>query len=131
MLNKCTFIGNLGADPEIRHTQNSQVTNFNIACTEKWKDQSGQMQERTEWVRLVLWGHLAELAGKYLTKGDRIYVEGRLQTSKWQDKNGGDRYTTEIVVQKMLFLSTKRSSGGSKQQYEPPPESYTGDDVPF
>ena len=114
MINKVILVGNLGRDPEIRYTPSGMaVANFSIATTEKWKDkQSGEMQERTEWHRIVLWGRLAEVANEYLRKGARMYVEGRIQTRQWQDQQGNKRYTTEIVGQNMLMLGG-RGEGGS------------------
>ena len=139
MVNKVILIGNLGADPEIRYTQSgTPVVTFRVATTERWKGQDGQMQEQTEWHSIVAWRRLAEICGEYLAKGSRVFIEGKLQTRKWQDQNGNDRYTTEIVAREMKMLSP-RSGGGSEhgggnQGYgsdpfpEPPP---MGDDVPF
>jgi single-strand DNA-binding protein len=99
-LNKVMLIGNLGADPEVRNTQGGQqVAKIRLATTEKWKDRDGQRQERTEWHNVVLWGPLAEIVERYARKGSRIYVEGKLATSKWVDKSGVERLTTEVVVQ--------------------------------
>ena len=99
MLNKVTLIGNLGADPDVRNTQNGdKVANVSLATTERWKDQSGMQQERTEWHRVVFFGGVANVVENYLRKGSKIYVEGKLQTRKWQDQSGQDRYTTEVVV---------------------------------
>jgi single-strand DNA-binding protein len=138
MINKAIIIGNLGADPEIRYTQSgSQVATFNVATTERWRDQSGTMQESTEWHRIVAWQRLAEICGEYLHKGSRVYIEGRLQTRKWQDQSGNDRYTTEIVAREMKMLDRRESgSGGMGSQdsgtSEPPPYgSSMGEDVPF
>lgn len=104
-LNRCAFIGNLGADPEVRHTQaGDTVASFSIACNESWKDRDGHQQERTEWVRIVAWRKLGETCGQYLSKGRQVYVEGKLQTRKWQDQDGNDKYTTEIVADKVVFL---------------------------
>jgi len=113
-LNKVMLIGNLGNDPEVRYTAGgSAVANVNIATAESWRDkESGQQQERTEWHRIVFFGRLAEIVGEYLKKGSQIYVEGRLQTRKWQDREGQDRYTTEIVASEMQMLGS-RSSGGT------------------
>lgn len=107
-LNKVTLIGNLGADPEARYTPGGNcVANFNIATNERWMNkQNNQWEERTEWHRVVVWGKTAEHCKEYLSKGRTIYVEGRLQTRKWEDKSGQTRYTTEIVAQKVLFLGT-------------------------
>lgn len=99
-INKVILVGNLGQDPEVRYTPSgSAVTSISVATSESWKDKnSGQMQEKTEWHRVVLFGKLAEIAGEYLRKGSQVYLEGKLQTRKWQDQQGQDRYTTEIVV---------------------------------
>lgn len=104
-LNKVMIIGRLGADPELRHTQSNQsVTRMRIATTEVYNDRSGQQQQSTEWHSVVAWGKSAEVAAKYLSKGRQVYIEGRLRTRKWQDKEGRDRYTTEVVAQRVLFL---------------------------
>ena len=105
-VNKVILVGNLGADPETRYTAGgSAVTNVRLATTDAWKDkQSGEQQERTEWHRVVFWGRLAEIAAEYLRKGSQIYVEGRIQTRKWQDKDGQDRWSTEIVGNEMQML---------------------------
>jgi single-strand DNA-binding protein len=111
-VNKVILIGNLGRDPEVRYTPNGlAVANLTIATTESWKDkQSGENQERTEWHRIALYARLAEIAGEYLRKGSKIYLEGRLQTRKWQDKNTGqDRYTTEIIADSLQMLDSKGS----------------------
>src|SRR3990167_3368938 len=115
-VNKVILIGNLGRDPEVRYTPNGlAVANITIATTEAWKDkQSGENQERTEWHRIVMYSRLAEIAGEYLRKGSKIFIEGRLQTRKWQDKNTGqDRYTTEIVADSLQMLDSKGGSGAS------------------
>ena len=131
MINKVILIGNLGADPEIRYTQSgSQVATFNVATTERWKGQDGNMQESTEWHRIVAWSKLAEICGQYLHKGSRVYIEGKLQTRKWQDQSGADRYTTEIVAREMKMLDG-RESGGRDVAPEPGPPTNFGDDVPF
>ncbi len=104
-VNKVILIGNLGADPEVRYTQNSQaVANFRIATTDVWTDREGNKQERTEWHNIVAWGKLGEICGQYLKKGKQIYVEGRIQTRQWEDKEGGKRYTTEVVANIMQML---------------------------
>lgn len=110
-INKVILVGNLGADPEIRYTQSgSAVANLSLATAESWRDRdSGDMQERTEWHRLVMFGRTAEVAQQYLKKGSQIFVEGRLQTRKWQDRDGNDRYTTEIVVNDMQMLGGRQS----------------------
>ena len=104
-LNKVMLIGNLGKDPEIRYTSNgTAVANFSMATAEKFKNKNGEWEEKTEWHNVTLWGRLAEIAGEYLAKGKPVYVEGRLRTRKWQDRDGNDRYTTEIVGEKMQML---------------------------
>ncbi|OGT99527.1 MAG: single-stranded DNA-binding protein [Geobacteraceae bacterium GWB2_52_12] len=139
-LNKVMLIGNLGKDPEVRFTASGQaVASFSLATSEKFKGKSGEMEERTEWHNITLWGKLAEIAGEYLSKGKTVYIEGRLQTRKWQDKSGNDRYTTDIVGDKMQMLSAKgeRSGGGDSSSaqkstaasYEEPP--FQDDDIPF
>ncbi|WP_018151663.1 single-stranded DNA-binding protein [Leeia oryzae] len=114
-LNKVLLIGNLGRDPEVRYMPNGEaVANFSIATTDNWKDKSGQKQERTEWHNIVMYRRLAEIAGQYLKKGSSVYLEGRLQTRKWQDKQtGADRYTTEIVADQMQMLGGRTGAGGS------------------
>ena len=121
-VNKVILVGNLGRDPEVRYSPNGQaVANVTIATSESWKDKtSGEKQERTEWHRIVFFGRLAEIAGEYLKKGAQIYVEGRLQTRKWQDKDGHDRYTTEIVANEMQMLGSR---GGAGMPSEPAMES--------
>ena len=106
-VNKVTLIGNLGNDPEVRYSGNGNaVANVSLATAESWRDKdSGEQQERTEWHRVVFFGRLAEIVSEYLHKGSQIYVEGRLQTNKWQDKEGNDRYTTQIVANEMQMLS--------------------------
>ncbi len=112
-INKVILVGNLGQDPEVRTTTTgSTITNISVATTESWTDKStGQKQEKTEWHRIVFFGRLAEIAGEYLRKGRQVYIEGRLQTRKWQDKNGQDRYTTEIVANEMQMLGGNPSGG--------------------
>lgn len=121
-VNKVILVGNLGKDPEVRYSPNGQaIANCTIATSESWKDKTtGEKQERTEWHRIVFFGRLGEIAGEYLKKGSQIYVEGRLQTRKWQDKEGKDRYTTEIVANEMQMLGS-RSGGGMPS--EPPQEA--------
>jgi single-strand DNA-binding protein len=123
MINKAILIGNLGADPEVRYTQNgTAVATFNVATTERWKGQDGQMQEQTEWHRVVAWAKLADICGEYLHKGSRVYIEGKIQTRKWQDKDGADRYTTEIVARDMKMLTPKGGEGGRQAgSYQEPP----------
>ncbi len=113
-INKVILIGNLGRDPETRYTQGgSAVTNLRLATAESWKDrQTGEQQERTEWHTVVCFARLAEIAGEYLRKGSKVYIEGRLQTRKWQDKDGHDRYSTEIVANEMQMLDSRGGGGG-------------------
>ncbi len=118
-VNKVILVGNLGQDPEVRYMPNGNaVTNITIATTESWNDkQTGERQEKTEWHRVVMFRKLAEIAGEYLKKGSQVYIEGKLQTRKWQDNNGVDRYTTEIVANDMQMLGG-RSGGGGSSQYQ-------------
>ncbi|WP_250464256.1 single-stranded DNA-binding protein [Microbulbifer litoralis] len=113
-INKVILIGNLGADPESRFTPGGvAVANVNLATSDTWRDkQTGQQQERTEWHRVVFFNRLAEIAGEYLRKGSKVYIEGRLQTRKWQDQNGQDRYTTEIVANEMQMLDSRGGDQG-------------------
>ncbi|MDH2916635.1 MAG: single-stranded DNA-binding protein [Gallionella sp.] len=118
-VNKAILIGRLGKDPETRYMTNGEaVTNVSLATSENYKDKNGEKQERTEWHNLVFYRRLAEIAGEYLKKGSMVYVEGRIQTRKWQDKEGKDRYTTEIVVNEMTMLGGKSSGGGSFEVVE-------------
>jgi len=112
-VNKAILIGNLGKDPETRYTaSNNAITNITVATNESWKDkQSGEMQERTEWHRVVFFNRLAEIAAEYLRKGSTVYVEGRIQTRKWQGQDGQDRYTTEIVANEMQMLGGRGGAG--------------------
>lgn len=114
MLNKVMLIGNLGADPETRFTQDGTcVCNLRLATTEKFKNRNGEPQERTEWHRVVLWGRLGEIANQYLKKGSRVYIEGKIETRKWQDRDGNDRYTTEIRATEMKMLGGGGQGGGN------------------
>jgi single-strand DNA-binding protein len=151
-VNKVILIGNLGKDPEVRFTPSgAAVANFNIATNESWTDKSGQKQERTEWHRIVVWGKLAELCGEYLKKGRQCYVEGRLQTREWTDKEGKKNYTTEVVAQTVQFLGGGpgradgasmgggMGGGGRRDDFGAPPDDLGGpppsgpgsDDIPF
>ena len=110
-VNKVILVGNLGRDPETRYTTGGDaVTNIRVATTDTWKDKNGEKQERTEWHTVVFFGRQAEIAGEYLKKGKQVYIEGRLQTRKWQDKEGQDRYTTEIVADRMQMLGSREGS---------------------
>ena len=143
-INKVILIGNLGKDPEVRYMPNGEaVANFSIATTDSWKDKSGAKQERTEWHNIVMYKKLAEIAGEYLKQGRPVYLEGRLQTRKWQTKEGQDRYTTEIVADVMQMLGGKDDSSKStvssndKKQSALPQKSNDNnfdnleDDIPF
>jgi single-strand DNA-binding protein len=112
-VNKVILIGNLGRDPETRYMPDGgAITNISVATTDVWKDKQGEKQEKTEWHRVAFFGKLAEIAGEYLKKGSQVYVEGRLQTRKWQDKDGADKYTTEIVADRMQMLGSRQGMGG-------------------
>ena len=134
-VNKAILIGNLGRDPELRYTQNGQaVANFTLATSENWNTREGQREERTEWHRIVAWGKTAELCAQYLSKGRTVYIEGRIQTREWEDKEGQKRRTTEIVANTVQFLGGPRGAGGGRDSapspdgpQDPPP----GDDIPF
>lgn len=155
MLNQCNFIGRLGQDPEVRYsTQGTAFCNISIGCREKWKDkQTGDPKERTEWVKCVAGGRLAEIMGEYLKKGSLVYVSGKMTTRKWQDQSGQDRYSTEIRVSEMKMLDSKSSNGqatnqgqqsnqpqqrsqssnnhqANQAQYNEPPMDFD-DDIPF
>lgn len=130
-INKVILIGNLGKDPETRYTKSGVAnTTFQIATSEKFKNKQGGIKEHTEWHRIVTWGKLAEICKEYLPKGSSVYIEGKLQTRSWDDKNGIKRYVTEIIAQSVQFLSPKsqNSSTTSSDQTEPPPFD---DEVPF
>lgn len=122
-INKVILVGNLGDNPTVRYTpEGSAVANLSIATSETWKDKNtGQKQEKTEWHRVVMFNRLGEIAGEYLKKGSKVYIEGKLQTRKWQDKNGNDNYTTEVVAKEMQMLDSRNSGGDSSQQ-----QSYGG-----
>ncbi len=152
-VNKVIIIGNLGRDPEIKYTQgNVPVANFTVATTENWKDkQSGEWNEKTEWHRIVAWRHLAERCERFLRKGKQVYVEGRLETRKWEDRDGNTRYTTEIIARELQMLGRRDQDegggyGGGKREaagnssdggFTPPPSPEASnntndeDDLPF
>lgn len=149
MINKAIIVGNLGKDPESKHTSNgSSVSNFSVATSETWKDKNtGERKEATEWHRVVAFGRTADVVNQYLSKGSKVYVEGKIQTRKWQDKEGNDRYTTEILANNIKMMDGKSESGQSRQQSRAPelvsqgPEKpapqqapvsdFLDDDVPF
>ena len=133
MVNKVILVGRLGQNPDLKHTPSgAAVANFSVATNESWTDKQGQKQERTEWHRVVVWGKLAEIAGQYLEKGRQVYVEGKLQTREWQDKEGQRRWTTEVQAQSLRFLG---SAGGSSSRSQGAPDEgdpgWTEDNVPF
>jgi single-strand DNA-binding protein len=141
-VNKAIILGNLGRDPEIRTTSNgAKVVTFSVATNRRWKGKSGEMQDETQWHRIVAWDRLAEIVEQYLKKGDRIYVEGRLQYREWEDQNGQKRYTTEIVARELVMLggrgegafeTQKAPSYGGEDYDDFPAESLEeGDDLPF
>ena len=125
------MVGNLGADPELRYTPSGRpVATFRIATTDVWTDANGERQERTEWHRIVAWDRLAEICGEYLRKGSKVYIEGRIQTRTWEDQNGVQRYTTEIVARDMRMLDTKPSVPEEPAVEETPPIEEE-EDLPF
>ena len=143
-LNKVMIIGRLGADPEMKTlSSGNSLTTFSLATSENWKDKEGQKQEKTEWHRIVVWGKLAEICGKYLAKGREAYIEGKLQTRSWEDQQGQKRYTTEIVAANVQFLggqsqvnsnydTQKESSQDPFSDFAPEPDFNTnGDEIPF
>jgi single-strand DNA-binding protein len=147
-LNKVLIIGNLGNDPDVRQTNTGQaVASLSVATSKSWTDKAGARQEKTEWHRIVAWGKLAELAGQYLAKGRKVYVEGELQTRKYQDKDGVEKYATEIVASEIKFLDRSEKSDQVPPQRSatpaqaprpsptrppmPPAGEYFGEDIPF
>jgi single-strand DNA-binding protein len=139
-INKVILIGRLGSDPEVRYTPSGvAVANFNIATSEEWKDKdSGEKKERTEWHRIVAWRRLGEICGEYLSKGKQVYIEGRLQTRDWEDRDGNKRYTTEIVANDVQFLGARDSSESARPRstsstdYQGmPAQGPADDDIPF
>jgi single-strand DNA-binding protein len=140
-VNKAILIGHLGADPEMRYTSSGTgVCELRLATNENWTDKNGQKQERTEWHRVIVWGKQGENCSKFLSKGRQVYVEGRLQTRSWEDKEGNKRYTTEVIANDVRFLSGGGSGGGGgggggggRGDQGPPPGNFGGgdDDIPF
>lgn len=132
MLNQCNFIGRLGKDPETRSVGETTVTNFSLACSKTWKDKQGQKQEKTEWVNCQAWGKLGGIVQEYTGKGSLLYVSGEMETRKYQDNTGADRYATSINIKEMRMLDSKGSSGGNEQRTpEPSPPMGGTDSVPF
>lgn len=139
-VNKVILVGNLGRDPEVRYMPNGDpACNFSVACTDSWKDKSGQKQERTEWVRIIIFGKLADIAGQYLKKGSSVYLEGRLQTRTWTDKEGHERQTTEVVADRMQMLGGRPSETSASGVSQPQSNEQSAggsfdtldDDIPF
>jgi single-strand DNA-binding protein len=141
-LNKVILIGNLGRDPEVRYTPGGlAVANFSMATSETWTNKEGEKETRTEWHRIVAWGKLGEICGEYLSKGKQVYIEGRIQTREWEDKEGNKRYTTEIIALQMLMLGSResadepRTSPSSDMETSnlpgPPISKTKDDDIPF
>lgn len=132
-INKVIAIGNLGKDPETRYLPSgAAVCNFSIAVSESWKDkQSGEQKERTEWMNIEVWGKAAEACQQYLSKGSQCYVEGKLQTDKWQDKDGNDRWTTKVRADSVQFLGSKRDGAAPAPAPSAPPADDFDDDIPF
>lgn len=139
-LNKAMIIGNAGQDPDIRYTANEQaVVNLSIATSESWRDkQTGQQQDRVEWHRIVMYGKLAEIAGKYVKKGTKLYIEGSIRTRKWADNQGAERYTTEIVANEMQMLDSRMQAAGGdmpapamNKPAAPVASDVADDDIPF
>ena len=137
MVNKAILVGRLGKDPEVRYTPDgAMVTNFNLATDEQWKDKNGEKVQKTEWHRIVTFGKLAEICGNYLVKGKLIFVEGRIQTRSWEDKEGVKRYTTEIVANNMQMLDSKGQNKADESSSDSTSTNSAGtstpmDDVPF
>jgi single-strand DNA-binding protein len=142
-VNKVILIGNLGADPEIRYLASGEaVANIRVATTESWKDKSGEKNEHTEWHRVSFFGKLAEIVSEYLKKGSPVYIEGKIRTRKWQDKDGQDKYSTEIVADRIQMLgggtgARREASAKKTEERRPPPKRDSGsvedlnDDIPF
>ncbi len=143
-INKAILIGNLGKDPELRRTNNgSTVVSFPLATTERWTDKNGERKDKTEWHNIVAWGKLADLANQYLKKGRPVYIEGRITTNSWDDKDGNKRYRTEIVASQVQFLGSSTNGAGNSPSLEatgqrtnmnesiPEPEPIVEDDLPF
>ena len=132
-VNKVILVGNLGQKPEMRYTATqTAVANLSIATTESWKDkESGENRDKTEWHRVVFFGNLAEIAEKYLDKGSSVYVEGKIQTRKWQDKDGNDRYTTEVLGNQLTMLGSRGSSDNSNQMESSSDQMESSSDTPF
>lgn len=133
-VNKVIIVGRLGTDPELKAVGNGNtVARLSVATSENWTDKEGQKQERTEWHRVVVWGKLADLCGRYLSKGRQVYLEGRLQTRSWEDPQGQKRYTTEVVANTIQFLGAGQGTTTSQEQsdFGPEPSFDAGEEIPF
>ena len=132
-INKVILVGNLGKDPEVRYSPSGgAVASISVATSESWKDKNtGNQETRTEWHRVVAFKRLAEIMGEYLKKGSKVYIEGKLQTRKWQDQNGQDRYTTEIVASEMQMLDSKQNQGQQAAQQQSPEPDFNESEIPF
>jgi single-strand DNA-binding protein len=131
MVNKVILIGRLGGDPTVRQAGGSNVANFSIATSEKWTDKTGEKKERTEWHRVVVWGKSADLAGQYLAKGNLVYVEGKLRTRQWEDKEGHKQFTTEVQADSFRFMEKRQGGESSHQARGDDAGQYTEDNIPF
>lgn len=137
MVNRVILVGRLGRDPELRHTSSgTAVANFSVATNERWNDQKGERQERTEWHNVVVWSKLAEICNEYLSKGKLVYLEGRLQTREWEDRDGNKRRTTEVVAAEMRMLGARGDEGSPQEEVNVPEGGpmdvgITDDDIPF
>lgn len=121
-VNRVLLLGFLGKDPELRSTQSgTSVCNFSLATNERWKDRNGETHERVEWSRIIAWGKTGEAAAKYLKKGSQTFIEGRLQTREWEDKEGNKRQTTEVIADRVVFLGGGKGEGGQRREDPPPP----------
>ncbi len=134
-INKVILVGNLGKDPEVKYTQGGTAfANFSIATSERWTDKNGEKQEKTEWHRVVAWGKLAEICGEYMSKGKQVYIEGKLQTRQWEDKDGNTRYTTEVKADNVMLLGRKDSfdeSNDKSGSYPADKNEPDDGDIPF
>ncbi len=131
MVNRALLIGRLGADPEVRYTPDgAMVTSFRLATDEQWKDKAGEKVQKTEWHRIVTFGKLAEICGNYLSKGKMVFVEGRIQTRSWEDKEGNKRYTTEIIATDMRMLDSKGTGKAQDANTDATPSYHGGDSLP-
>ena len=134
-LNKILIIGTLGSDPEIKSgSSGNTVANFSVAVNEQWRDKQGEKQERTEWIKCVAWGKMAEICGQYLTKGSQVYLEGKIQTRQWENKEGQKQYTTEVIVSEMIMLGGKSDKQDKPKTAKKEPskqDDFGSDSIPF